>query len=396
MKIHVGQTGTTDDMVTREFVGNISGLSTIGLSVNVTLGADNDTATMEVIGPDGQSTIVGQQVRPPKLAATRTRAELEPIILAKARALTIAYWQERLSDAHSEEEIANAQQKLAALGTLDGVSGGVGSTTDTLTEEEKVLVAMVGERLFPDLGWAEGTVKTTDVAKTNEDIEKAFGTFEQQAKTALTEQPNSSNTMILVFYGSGQFPGDGEAGFDKLITQLQQDHDEVWAFESGQNLVANPESNILSDGITASEALRNVETFVNARLQNNPQLTNVILVGYSWGGGMAYKFSNWMAENHGNIAVIGSAYVDAVTQGNLGAGFPEPFMPVNTLTMLNVYQSNVGIVSDATLNGMAMNNNELIPMIQIDFDGIQDSQTHSTIDEYARSFVLRYISSLIP
>jgi len=145
VKIHVGQTGTTDDMVTREFVGNISGISTIGLSVNVTLTADNDIATMEVVGANGESTIVGQQVRPPKLAATRTREEIEPIILAEAHALTIAYWQERLSDANSEEEADNARQKLAALGTLDGVSGGVGSTTDALTEEEKVLVATAGE-----------------------------------------------------------------------------------------------------------------------------------------------------------------------------------------------------------------------------------------------------------
>jgi len=146
---------------------------------------------------------------------------------------------------------------------------------------------------------------------------------------------------------------------------------------------------------TADEALQNAQTFVESRLQNNPQLTNIILVGYSWGGGMVHKFSQWIAKNHGNITITGSAYVDAVTQGNLACGFPEPFIPVNTCTMLNIYQSNVGIASDGTLNGMAMNNNGSIPMIQIDCDGIQDSQTHSTIDNYAAPFVLRYISSLI-
>ena len=64
VKIHVGQSGTTADPVTRTFTGNISGLSTIGLSSNVTLTEDNDIATMEVVGANGESTVVGKQVRP--------------------------------------------------------------------------------------------------------------------------------------------------------------------------------------------------------------------------------------------------------------------------------------------------------------------------------------------
>ncbi|MFA5273419.1 MAG: LamG-like jellyroll fold domain-containing protein [Candidatus Peribacter sp.] len=142
VKIRVGQTGTTEDPVTRTFTGEIRGMSTIGVSVDITLQEDNDFATMEVIGPDGQSSLAKKQVQPPKLAGTRTREEIEPIILEKARALTVAYWQGRLSDAHSEEEADNARQKLAALGIGDGGSGGAGSTTDALTEKEKELVAM--------------------------------------------------------------------------------------------------------------------------------------------------------------------------------------------------------------------------------------------------------------
>jgi len=143
------------DPVVREFTGDIRGLSTIGLSVNVTLGEDNDTAIMEVTGANGESTIVGKQVQPPRIAGTRTREDVEPIILAKARALTIAYWQGRLSDASSEEESDNARQKLAALGISDGVGGGIASTTDALTEKEKVLVAMAREGVDVGVGGME-------------------------------------------------------------------------------------------------------------------------------------------------------------------------------------------------------------------------------------------------
>ncbi|MDO8469157.1 MAG: LamG-like jellyroll fold domain-containing protein, partial [Candidatus Peribacter sp.] len=64
VKIHVGQTGSIADPVQKEFTGEIRGLTSIGLSADVTLTADNDIATMEVVGANGASTTVGQQVRP--------------------------------------------------------------------------------------------------------------------------------------------------------------------------------------------------------------------------------------------------------------------------------------------------------------------------------------------
>ncbi|MDD5739910.1 MAG: hypothetical protein PHO20_04030, partial [Candidatus Peribacteraceae bacterium] len=390
VKIHVGQTGTTADPVTRTFTGNISGLSTIGLSSNVTLTEDNDIATMEVTGANGESTTVGQQVRVPRLAGTRTRAELEPIILAKAHALTVAYWQERLSDAHSEEEADNARQKLAALGIGDG--GGVGSTTDALTEAEKVLLAMAGELAN------NATVEVEEKLEFGSQIEAALSDYLESH-----ERPTSENTMILVFYGSGQFPGtesnlppqERNQDMETLVEQLRKDYPEVWAFESGQNLLSDPEANIPGPGITATEALQNVQAFIDARLRSNPHLTNVVLVGYSWGGGMVYEVSQWMSQAHENIALIGSAYVDAVIQGNIGSGLSQRNLPTNTITMLNIFQSSVA--DETWLRGASIDasTSDLLWFSEIDLDNPTDTVDHSSIDNAAVPYVLQYLRQII-
>ncbi|MDD5751137.1 MAG: hypothetical protein PHS73_01290, partial [Candidatus Peribacteraceae bacterium] len=65
VRIHVGQSGTAEDPVVKTFSGqNLAGMASIGLSVNVTLRAERDQVSMEVIGPDGQSTFVSKLVRP--------------------------------------------------------------------------------------------------------------------------------------------------------------------------------------------------------------------------------------------------------------------------------------------------------------------------------------------
>ncbi|OIO53202.1 hypothetical protein AUJ46_05670 [Candidatus Peregrinibacteria bacterium CG1_02_54_53] len=55
VRIHVGQTGTAADPVQREFTGELRGLTSIGLSADVTLQADDDIATMEVIGHERET-----------------------------------------------------------------------------------------------------------------------------------------------------------------------------------------------------------------------------------------------------------------------------------------------------------------------------------------------------
>jgi len=65
VRIRLGQTGTVEDPIVRTFTGNLGGMQSLGLSVNVTLDHDFDVASMEVLGSDGQSAMTGWTVRPP-------------------------------------------------------------------------------------------------------------------------------------------------------------------------------------------------------------------------------------------------------------------------------------------------------------------------------------------
>jgi len=88
-RVHVGQTGTAADPVVREFTTTLNGLANKALSVNVTLGADNDRITLEVIGPDGQSSIASKQVRPPHGDGGYTD-EQRAFIMTEGRGVRIA------------------------------------------------------------------------------------------------------------------------------------------------------------------------------------------------------------------------------------------------------------------------------------------------------------------
>lgn len=178
---------------------------------------------MEVLGPSGQSALSSWRVQPPQSTWTRTREELEPIILAEAKALTVAYWQGRLGDARSEAEADNARQKLAELDARDGGGVQVGSATDALTEQEKVLVAMVGERLFPDLSWAEGTIEVEEKLEFGKKIEAFLAAngdaLSQRIGNALVSAMNNPSASqgqaqeLTAFEWTGQYEHEVEHSF---------------------------------------------------------------------------------------------------------------------------------------------------------------------------------------
>ncbi|MDD4628948.1 MAG: M23 family metallopeptidase, partial [Candidatus Peribacteraceae bacterium] len=88
-RIHIGQTGTAADPVVKEFTTTLNGLANKALSVNVTLQQVNDRATLEVLGPDGQSSIASKQVRPPHGDGGYTD-EQRAFIMTEGRGVRIA------------------------------------------------------------------------------------------------------------------------------------------------------------------------------------------------------------------------------------------------------------------------------------------------------------------
>ena len=254
---------------------------------------------------------------------------------------------------------------------------------------------------------ADATRGISDVQITGVDT-KTYGTNPDLAK----EVPNSKNTMIIVMYGSGQHPraeytpnpddtnaglgiGDSSFGFDNLMLNLRNSYQYSWAFPSGRNITAG------TDGVNDDAAARErVTKFVQEAVTQYPNLTNVILVGYSWGGGQVYEIAHWLTEeSHLPLAIVGSVYVDAVNQGNRDFGAAEARLPLGTKSFLNIYQSDADLVEDwIELNGTELARPESFPpgaFFQIDADAGSNAQSHGSIDEYSVPTILRYLDTLL-
>lgn len=205
------------------------------------------------------------------------------------------------------------------------------------------------------------------------------------------DMPTSKNTAIIVIYGSNQFPGDTNAGFEKLVTNLRVSYENVWPFSPG----FNPSAGIAQfvPGPSPAEMQPEIQRFISSYIPNNDQIKNIVLVGYSWGGGMVFDISQWLANSFPNIHLAASVYVDAINDDySMGA---ENRMPIGTQSMLNIFQSQTNI-KDWYLNGDLINeNNGIQDLVQIDMDFGGNFLTHDTIDNKTILFIFDFIRQRI-
>ncbi len=214
-----------------------------------------------------------------------------------------------------------------------------------------------------------------------------------------SEIPTSKNTLIVVIYGSNQLPGDQISGFDTLVKNLQNDYEHIVSFTPGKNPSAAGEDRLLPDPDAAMESMK---LQLKESFAGNPLLSNVVLVGYSWGGGAVYELSKWISENKQafNITISATVYVDAVTNPAASGGSvlesasAENRLPIGTQAMLNIYQSDTGLISDKTINGGPIYNPSILVQ-EIDFDALSDQFTHETMDEASVWTILDFIRARI-
>lgn len=204
------------------------------------------------------------------------------------------------------------------------------------------------------------------------------------------EATTSQNTMIIVIYGSNQFPGDG-SGFDKLVEALHKDYKEVWAFSPGLNPRAG--SIAFTVGPSPAETQPDIERFIESRLQQNNDLKNVVVIGYSWGDGVAHDVAEWLSKNHPNVHIAASVYVDAVND-DYSAG-AENRMPVGTQAMLNIYQSRSHAEEGYVNGGPIENTTNLQDFIEIDTDRIEERHSHETIDKESVDSIIEFVQQRV-
>ncbi len=210
----------------------------------------------------------------------------------------------------------------------------------------------------------------------------------------------SENTMIMMIYGSNQFPNqllptqDEYPGFDGLYNQLKENYPEVWPATPGLNPFAGSLAYVI--GPSPSETQQNIQKFISDRLETNRNIKNIVLIGYSWGGGEVFDISKWLSSAQPNATLAAAVYVDAVNDETASA---ENRMPIGTKAMLNIYQSQ-SHVGEAFLNGGEIKNNDNISLIQIDMDCnninskvCENKETHASIDN--DKIVLSRITSFI-
>lgn len=203
--------------------------------------------------------------------------------------------------------------------------------------------------------------------------------------------------MIIVMYGSDQFPEQeikGEvAGFDSLITTLRNDYPEVWPITPGENPNVGARSIIPGMHIEVGTQQREIESLIKSRVNANPDLHFVLLVGYSWGGGDVYVISNWLTKESGlDLKIAGAVYVDAIAPRSYA---PENRMPPGTSAMLNLYQSKYTFPYP-DLNGATIPSDDGVDyVLQLDLDQQKDSVSHSTIDEASKSYILNFIRAKV-
>ncbi|MDP7069169.1 MAG: hypothetical protein QF815_01475, partial [Candidatus Peribacteraceae bacterium] len=210
-----------------------------------------------------------------------------------------------------------------------------------------------------------------------------------EVSVEIVETPTSENTLIILIYGSNQFPGE-TVGFENLALQLK-DYSNVLTISPGHNPFDE------DPNLGQEEAFFEVQNEIAQAIEQNPQIENIVLSGYSWGGGMVYDTAEWLQshEEFKSKEIVAAAYVDAVSLNNFTA---ENRIPPGVQNMINIYQSDATLFADGPflLNGGRINNSDSLATFQeIDMDEFDNFQKHSSIDEASVPFIEGFIRSII-
>ncbi len=225
-----------------------------------------------------------------------------------------------------------------------------------------------------------------------------------QKDPAMTIQNWMSHQLVLLCYGSGQRPGDN-AGMDLAYQKMQgitgQSH--VLRLFSGDNSVAPVQAALNAyEATLAAQRLiiENMERLANLR----ETIKSVVIVGYSWGGGMAKKLATWIAKTY-QIEISGLMYVDAVRHGSIGreTNLPNP----KPSSFVNVYQS---LSWDFLVDSVALGNGHIpnydLPVfdgehiygryleINTDAGGINRTN-HTSIDDWAANGIAEFVNGVL-
>ena len=262
------------------------------------------------------------------------------------------------------------------------------------------------QEMYAEAGRPETVIARTEVAQNNSIIDAQVreevlrgvpsgdGSLLNLNNEELTmkgnEIPTSENTMIVVIYGSNQSPGDGKAGFENLTISLRKEYKTVEVFSPGHNPSAKPSESLPS----TKEALEQIKNRIKQALQENPQIKNIAINGYSWGGSTGYEIAAWIQEEKLPVKIVGVAYVDAVTLDSFTA---ENRLPPGSESVLNIYQSDATTFGDygVQLNGGPIRDSQGEELTQIDLDKTQNLHSHASIDEASVQYILEFIQNKV-
>ena len=167
----------------------------------------------------------------------------------------------------------------------------------------------------------------------------------------LTVQERMNKQLVILCYGAGQVPGENansandydKPGFDSvyktILGTIAPGH--ILRLQSGIP-TPDPVRNLTNAHFASADAKSAITSQINWLAEKGHNIESVIIVGFSWGGGMASEFATWITSRH-SVQVSGLVYVDAVNHGRTGHHNSLP----KTKSFLNIYQDDFSINSPA-------------------------------------------------
>ena len=364
LRLRAGFTGTSADGLLREIATSFRGFETKTLSTNIVVPGDPQSdpqhprrplITLLRVNQDGTEEVIGQVAGTLPFQGPKSTMDIR----------------------------AETQARATALASLP------------MYGPDGVTVVGMGGGISPKIA---STDTQFDVPIEGVSIEMNKSSIE------IVEKPNSKNTMIVVIYGSNQFPeqvdsiGKSIIGFDKLVVNLRKEYKEVWPVSPGENPSVGIRGLVSDFHVEATDQLQTIENLISSRVKNNSEIKFIVLGGYSWGGGDVYKIAEWISGNKLlRLQIAGTFYVDAIKTPNetLLTYEPENRLPIGTMAMLNLYESQ----SKKTIQDpIGMHGSEIISAIpqmreisQTDYDISGDTLNHGNIDEHSVDTIVNFI-----
>jgi hypothetical protein len=210
--------------------------------------------------------------------------------------------------------------------------------------------------------------------------------------------------LVLLCYGSGQHPGDNvgmDMAFERMRGITGEEH--VLRLFSGDRS-ANPGQNPANALAASVDATRLIASKMSLLASLGQNIASVVIVGYSWGGGMAKDLANWIKRTYSSVEVSGLMYVDAVRHGLIGHELSLPRSRPSSF--MNVYQDLEWDLSDIVVLGSGRIPNYGLPLFNgsvlygryLDFDtdfGGVNRTSHVSIDEWAASPIAEFVDAVI-